>query len=236
MIVLNYPKGDIIYRMKDEGKMEELKKKLDSTSGDLPKMKHVKMHEHHVSVNRDWDDEEGNKNSEPIEENKKKEDPFSVSNLDNRANRNAISEKSKSIDKNSDASKIYSFLKGLTVFSIVFLIIAAGVAYYYFTINPNIISGSNIELSVSGPIIISAGQELSLDVNVFNNNSDALEDVDLIMTYPDGTRRADDKITSLVTDRIPLGTIAAGGTQRTSVKSIILGEEGSTKNLSLIHI
>ena len=231
MIVLNYPKGDIIYRMKDEGKIAELKKKLDSISGDLPKMKHVKMHDHHVSVNRNWGDEDDGDNDRVVEEGGKKEDPFSATYIVDNAN--TASGSTKSTDKNSDASKIYSFLKGLTVFSVVFLVIAAAVAYYYFTINPNIISGANIELSVSGPIIISAGQELSLDVNVFNNNSDALEDVDLIMTYPDGTRRADDKVTSLITDRIPLGTIVAGGTQRTSVKYIILGEEGSTKNISV---
>lgn len=211
----NHAKGDIIYRMNanDEGKIEELKKKLYSHGDNLPRMKHVKMHPHHIDVDRDWEEQDKTEEAK-IEE--KNETAATV-----------VKIKAGS----DDASKIYSFLRGLTVFSVVFLLVAMAVAYYYFKVNPNIVSGANIELNISGPIIISAGQELSLDVNIFNNNSDALEAVDLIMTYPDGTRRADDKVTSLITDRIPVGDIPAGGTQRINVKSIILGEEGSTKDI-----
>jgi hypothetical protein len=188
-----------------EEKIEELKKKLYSQGAELPKMKHVKLHEHHISVDRGWDekDQMGEDESQLI-----------------------------SIKKDTDVtSKVYSFLKGLTVFAVVFLLSAIAIAYYYFQVNPNMISGANIELSVSGPTIISAGQDLSLDINIFNNNNEALELVDLIMTYPDGTRRADDKVTDLITDRFPIGDIPAGGTERITAKSILLGEEGSVKDV-----
>lgn len=194
--------------MNDEGKIEELKKKLYSNTDNLPKMKHVKMHDHHVSVERDWDGKE--------------EQDLGSPNVEGYI-----------VPKSEPVSKIYSFLKGLTVFSVIFLIVAFGVAYYYFKVSPNVISGANIELNVSGPTIISAGQELSLDVNIFNNNIDSLELVDLIMTYPDGTRRTDDKVTSLITDRFPIGEIKAGETERVTVKSIVLGEEGSIKNINV---
>ena len=184
--------------MNDEGKIEELKKKLYTSHGDLPKMRHVKLHDRVVSVHRDWEDEDI------------KEDVVG-----------------------EGGGKSYSFLKGLIVFSIIFLISALGIAYYYFNINPNVISNANIDIRVSGPITVSAGQELSLDVDVFNNNSSNLEIADLVVTYPEGTRRSDDKITSLVTDRISIGDIPSGGTQRVTVKSIILGEEGTTKNINI---
>lgn len=186
--------------MNDEGKIEELKKKLYSHTEDLPKMNHVKMHEHKVLVNRDWDEKAEQEGMPKIEYGK---------------------------------SKLSSFLKGLVVFATIFLLVAFGVAYYYFKINPNVISGANIDISISGPIIISAGQELSLDVNVFNNNSSVIEAADLIVTYPEGTRSAVDRSTSLITDRVPIGDIPAGGTERLTVKSILLGEEGSTKNINI---
>ena len=181
----------------DEDKIEQLKKKLYSSTEKLPKMRPVNLREHNISVDKGWKEEQEN-----IEEPKK-------------------------------VVKVYSFLKGLMIFAIIFLIIAFGIAYYYFTVNPNAISNSNIDIKVSGPITISAGQELSLDVDVYNNNSTILQAADLIVTYPEGTRRADDKVTSLITDRIPIGDIAAKGAQRTTIKSILLGEEGSVKNINI---
>ncbi len=184
----------------DEGKIEELKKKLYSHTENLPKMKHVKLHEHHVLVNRDWDEKVEQEEIPKIEYGR---------------------------------NRFYKVLKGLIVFSIIFLVFAMGVAYYYFNINPNVISGANIDISVSGPVVVSSGQELSLDVNIFNNNPSVIQSADLIVTYPDGTRRADDKVTSLITDRISIGDIQAGATSRTTIKSIILAEEGSTKNINI---
>ncbi|MEI6553072.1 MAG: hypothetical protein WCO09_00730 [bacterium] len=189
----------------DEEKIEELKKKLYSPTDSLPKMKHVKLHDHNVLVNRDWDEKAEQEGIPKIE-------------YGNRGNK---------------GNKFYSFLKGLVVFAVIFLLVAIGVAYYYFKINPNTISSSNIDISVSGPVTVSAGQELDLDVNIFNNNPSGIEAADLIMTYPEGTRSADDKETSLITDRIPIGDIPAGGTERVTAKSILLGEEGSTKNINV---
>jgi hypothetical protein len=186
--------------MNDEGKIEELKKKLYSPNDNLPKMNHVKLHDHHVLVNRDWDEKAEQEEIPKIEYGK---------------------------------NRLYKILKGLVIFSLIFLAVAIGVAYYYLNINPNVISGSNIDISISGPVIVSAGQELSLDVNVFNNNSSVIQAADLIVTYPEGTRRADDRVTSLITDRITLGDIQAGATSRTTIKSILLAEEGSTKNINI---
>jgi Domain of unknown function DUF11 len=186
--------------MNDEGKIEELKKKLYSTNSELPKMNHVKLHDHHMLVNRDWDEK-------------------------------AEQEEVPKIEYNKD--RFHKILKGMVVFSLIFLVAAMGVAYYYFNINPNVISGANIEMSVSGPVVVSAGQELSLDVNIFNNNSSLIQAADLIVTYPEGTRRADDKVTSLITDRISIGDIQAGATNKITIKSILLAEEGSTKNINI---
>jgi len=184
----------------DEGKIEELKKRLYSNTGNLPKMKHVNLHDHHMLVNRDWDE---------------KEKQEAVPKIDN------------------DKGRFYPILKGLVIFAIIFLIVALGIAYYFFSVNPNVTSSANIDIKVSGPVAVSAGQELSLDVDIFNNNAVGLQLADLVVTYPDGTRSADDKVTSLITDRVPIGDIPAGNTQRTTVKSILLGEEGSVKNINV---
>ncbi|MEI6042189.1 MAG: hypothetical protein WCQ00_01320 [bacterium] len=186
--------------MNDEEKIEELKKKLYSRVDNLPKMKHAKLHEHHVLVNRDWDEKGEQAGIPKIEYGK---------------------------------NKTHSFLKGMAVFAVIFFLIAAAIAYYFFMVSPNTISNANIGINISGPITVSAGQELSLDVSIFNNNSVAIESADLVVTYPEGTRNSVDKVTSLVTDRTPIGDIAAGANQRVTIKSILLGEEGSTKNISI---
>lgn len=192
--------------MNNEGKIEELKKKLYSNTDHVPKMKHVKLHEHNVSVDRGWEERDLKEEDEELEEK-----PKSGYTLD----------------------KFYPFLKGLVVFSVIFLIVALGIAYYYFNVSPNVISNANINITVSGPVVVSAGEVLSLDVDIFNNNPAALEIADLIISYPEGTRRADDRVTSLVTERIPIGDIAANGTQRTTIKVILLGEEGSSKDINV---
>ncbi len=187
--------------MNEDGKIEELKKKLYSANTEnLPKMKHVNLHDSNILVNRNWEE---------------KEEQAKVPKFD------------------YEKGKAHPFIKGLFVLASIFVIIALAISFYLFDTNPNAISNANIDIKVSGPITIGSGQELSLDVDVYNNNQMPLEIAELVITYPEGTRRADDKMTSLITERVSVGEVGSNDYKRTTIKSIILAEEGATKNINI---
>jgi Domain of unknown function DUF11 len=56
---------------------------------------------------------------------------------------------------------------------------------------------------------------------------------DLVITYPEGTRSADDQVTPLPVDRIDLGTIPKGKTVRQTIKSILFGQENTRANIKV---
>ena len=65
-------------------------------------------------------------------------------------------------------------------------------AYLSFRGGGNSISSDNIEIGLSGPVSIGAGEVLSLEIDVLNKNSVDLETADLLVEYPDGSRSAVD--------------------------------------------
>lgn len=115
------------------------------------------------------------------------------------------------------------------------ILIATGVAFFalsvlvssvYMVLGKNTISGSNIALNVSGPFTLGGGDTLNLQVGITNQNSVTIESATLIVSYPSGTRAADDSGKELFTERIPLDSnIAPGETRNTALKARVFGEE-----------
>lgn len=125
-----------------------------------------------------------------------------------------------------------SFFKKLFVFSVfIFIAAASYVAYQVFNGN-NFVSGSNIDIQVTGPTSIASGDTLILDIDIINRNSSQLDLADLVMTYPEGTRQTADNTKPIITDRISIGTIKPGETIRKRIELVFFAEEGSKKTLS----
>jgi hypothetical protein len=109
-----------------------------------------------------------------------------------------------------------------------FFVGAAAFFAYYFLIGGGSVPASpgNIDISVSGPLKVSSGEPVELQVIVTNRNRTGLQLTDLVVKYPPGTRSPTDLITDLRDQRIPLGTLEAGGRRQGTVSAVLSGNEG----------
>ncbi len=117
--------------------------------------------------------------------------------------------------------------------SVIFVLIAILYAVISLGTGGGTISSKNIDISVSGPVSISAGDVLSLEVKVKNENDVALELTDLLVEYPEGTREVDNISTALKRYRESLGDIPAGKSGETLIGSVLFGQEGEKKTIVL---
>lgn len=116
----------------------------------------------------------------------------------------------------------------LLVAAVVFFIGAVGFFSYYFTFGggSSLSSPGNIDISVAGPPQVEGGVPTELQIVVANRNNVSLQLAELVVTYPEGTRSPTDFTTELPTQRIPLGTIEAGGSRQGTVSAVFAGDEG----------
>ncbi len=134
------------------------------------------------------------------------------------------------VHKDSDRGP---FIKKVLLGAFVLFLCASAFAAYTFITGTNYISNNNINILLLGPVTTPAGEELSLDVDITNNNSSDLLLADLVITYPEGTRSASDHISPMITDRIAVGTIPKGKRVRETIKSVLFGEENTKKNIKV---
>ncbi len=197
----------------DDNKIEQLKKKLYSNSGEeLQQIRRTRLQKHSVLVDNSWDDadnigyEEGD-----ADDGHKRMPAFRPTPM-------------------KDKGPLYKKILGLSLLLFAFALAFAG---YVFFNGINAISSNNIDVKLIGPVSSPAGEELSLDVDITNNNNADLLLADLVITYPEGTRSAEDKSTPMPTERIPVGTIVKGQTMRQTIKAILFGEENVRKNIGI---
>lgn len=122
--------------------------------------------------------------------------------------------------------------KRLFLFSIFIFLIAAGYGAYQILNGNNFVSSANIDIKITGPGSVSSGDTLILDIDLVNRNASDLELVDLVMTYPEGTRQTSDNTEPIISDRIAIGTVKSGETIRKRIQVVLFAEEGSKKTLS----
>lgn len=188
----------------DDSKIEQLKKKLYSNTEEPQKPHRGKLHPHAQLVNRSWDAEQGLPKVNYGEDN-----------------------------DDSSYSGFGSGFKKIFVGALAFFVVAVGVAAYIFVSGNNVVSPNNIDIKMLGPVASPAGEILSFDIDVTNRNSSELELSDLVITYPEGTRSAEDGVTQLITQRVQVGKIVSNQTVRSTVKSVLFGEENVKKNIKV---
>lgn len=121
----------------------------------------------------------------------------------------------------------------LLALSVAFFVVALGVFAYYFTIGGggSAASPGNIDIVISGPPQIAGGEPTKLQIEVANRNKVTLELVDLVITYPEGTRSPIDFQTDFPSQRIALGSIEPGGRRQGTVTAVFAGEGGEAKKV-----
>lgn len=189
----------------DQSKIEQLKKKLYSIADDAGHSHRSRLHPHASQVQSGWASE-GSELEPPTV----------------------------AMQKNyNQPTRKTSVLKRVLIVSLLALAAAGLFAWYIFTTGGNYVSASNIDIRVIGPVSTPAGEPLSLDIDVYNGNTERIETVDIIVQYPDGTRKIEDGSTTLLSDRLPIGDIAQGETARRTIKVLLFGEENVKKDIKL---
>ncbi len=193
----------------EKDKIEELKKRLYSISDEPPEIRRSKL-KHHASQVADSFVSEGESAEPPKTLLQKKY----TGNYD-------------------DSGQKSHVLKRILIVSI-FALLAAGIfAWYVYATGGNYISAANIDIKVVGPVATPAGEVLTLDIDIFNGNTEEIQSVDLIVQYPEGTRIVDDRSTNVLSDRLPVGKIERGQTVRRRVQVLLFGEENVKKEIKM---
>lgn len=117
--------------------------------------------------------------------------------------------------------------------SALFFIAAAGIAAYVILGGLNVISSKNVDITVRGLSAVSAGEEVSLDILIENNNKTSLTSGTVYVEYPSGTRRADDITRELTREQIDLGQVSASSVVTKNVKAVFFGEKDSIKEIKI---
>lgn len=128
-----------------------------------------------------------------------------------------------------------NFLRRSLFFSILFSIVAVSLAMVAIFFGFNRISSDKVIIDVKGLSAIESGQELSLDVSVVNKNRILLEDVVLILEYPDGTRDPMDLQKPILRQEEIVGVLSPKDGRFSRVfNSVLFGPAQSIKEIKIL--
>jgi len=125
-----------------------------------------------------------------------------------------------------------SFFHKFLGISAAFFVVSLGIAAFMFYGGLNTISSSNLDIKITAPTIVSSGEEMVIGLSVVNENPTEIQDVNLFVTYPNGSREVSNN-TPLTFEKIPLGNIKSGESKDYAVRSLISGEKGAVRSFML---
>ncbi|MFW5887525.1 MAG: hypothetical protein ACOCUH_01885, partial [Bacteriovoracia bacterium] len=119
------------------------------------------------------------------------------------------------------------------ILAFVFFLASISYAAFVFFGGGQTISANDVDITISGPVSVGAGENLSLDLIIQNNNPVELKDVDLIVDWPSGTKSSENLIDPVnrVVDRID--NVDPGTLTRETAKAVLFGDEGDNKEISV---
>lgn len=230
----------------EDNKIEQLKRRLFSNSGGvIPPTPRPRLQKHQVLVKEAWENDPesllnlrgGTESGSTIAKTTVANSGGNIgpTNIGKTSTpgANSVDLRRMSSSSSSSTSSRTSLFKKILGWSIIVFVLAAAFAGYKIFTGENFVSNNNIDIRLLGPVTSPAGEELSLDVDITNRNSTELILADLVITYPEGTRNADDRVTPLTIERIDLGTIGRGQTIRQTIRSVLFGEENTKKNIKI---
>ena len=129
--------------------------------------------------------------------------------------------------------KSWPLIKILVWFSIIFFLIAVGIAGYVFYSGSNTVSADNVNVTINGPTTVDAGRLATIQIGIDNKNQLDLQDAYLDVEYPDGSRRSSGDTDPLTSDRIPLGTVASGAHIDKTISAVFFGLQNTAENIKI---
>lgn len=131
------------------------------------------------------------------------------------------------------AQKKQNFVKKIFAVSVIFFVIAVGIAAFVFLGGMNLVSSKNVDIKIVGPLSVGGGQEVSFDISIINDNNIDLDSASLLVEYPAGTRSAVDQSRDLDRERFSLGKIKSGEDRSQNIKAVFFGEKDNIKQIRL---
>jgi len=119
----------------------------------------------------------------------------------------------------------HRLIKTLFVASAVFFLVSVGIAGWWFFFGKGQVSCQNIEFNIRGPLSTPSGKELVLYVGITNKNPVALQNAEISVEFPEGTRSPEDSSRYLTTQRETVGTLEIGESVRTDARAVLYGQE-----------
>jgi hypothetical protein len=130
-------------------------------------------------------------------------------------------------------SRRKTFRKKILLGGVLFFVLALVVSSVVLFWGNNTISGENISITTTGPIAVGAGEELSFQVSIANQNAVPIQSATLIIEYPNGTQSATEVGKELLTERQQLDIVGTGELINIPVKARIFGEENEEKEIKV---
>lgn len=126
-----------------------------------------------------------------------------------------------------------SLFKKMLIGVIIFVVLSAGVLAYMFFAGWNVISANNVDISFTGPVTASAGDQLDFGITLTNQNASAITNAVLYIDYPDGTKKATDITEDLIHDKLIIGDIGARNATTTSIHAVLFGELNAERTIKV---
>ncbi len=128
-------------------------------------------------------------------------------------------------------SRTWLWLKRLLIGASLFFVVAAAIAVFVIFSGSNIISNTNIDLAVTGPVSIKAGEEANWQLTIINHNSSVLQSARLLLDYPPGTRSNQNIQQELLHETINLSDIAPGAMVNQIARALVFGPANSSSGI-----
>jgi hypothetical protein len=127
----------------------------------------------------------------------------------------------------------HPLVKKIFISTLIFCVLAGGVAAFIFFGGGNFISSKNVDITVNGPVSVSAGEPVELGVILINKNNTDLELVTMSVDFPEGTRSAEDVNTALTRTKIAIGSIGQGKNVTKTLNAVLFGQTGDIKQIKI---
>jgi len=124
-----------------------------------------------------------------------------------------------------------SFATKFFIVSIGFFLVASTVAAIAFFWGPNTISPQNIDIQLVAPSLVDGGKEADLQILINNKNPGPLQQADLVIDYPAGSRDPANPTQSLLHERQSIGTVEAASQIKRTAAVILYGAEGDQETV-----
>lgn len=210
--------------IKDQDNIEELRKRLyerDFSQGPNH-LSDVKLTKPTVDVSRGWS------NPQPVNDGIVAQTPIDDEPAVVKVAEVVAEKMTEEETKKPRPWRLIMLLGSLLVF-----IVVAAISSIYLFFGANQISGKNISLDVAAPNSVAAGEKVTLQVNIANQNSVPIESATLIINYPSGTKTADESAKDLFEIRLPVEVISTGEARTVPVAAVLFGEENEEKEIKV---